>query len=113
MFVHRGPNGAVLVSFQQQIKSQWADYVVDLPAAGDHEITVQAACINDSQALEVCAGETVLATVPIPLTHGLWQETAPVRFTLPAGVQTLRVQTPPTEHKRGISLKRFELRPKG
>jgi hypothetical protein len=113
VLLHRGPDGAEQIYFQQQMKSQWAEYVVDLPAAGDYEVVLQAACINDSQALEVCAGETVLATVPIPLTHGLWQETAPVRFTLPAGVQTLRVQTPTTEHKRGISLKRFELRPKG
>jgi len=84
-----------------------------VPAAGDYEIVMQAACVNDSQALEVCAGEKVLATVAIPLTHGVWQETPPVTLSLPAGVQTLRVQTPTTEHKRGIAVKRFELRPKG
>jgi len=113
VLLHRGPDGTPQVYFQQQMMSQWADYVVDVPAAGDYEIVLQAACVNDSQALEVLAGEKLLATVPIPLTHGLWQETAPVTLSLPAGVQTLRVQTPTTEHKRGIALKRFELRPKG
>jgi len=113
VLVHRGPDGMPQVYFQQQMMSQWADYVVDVPAAGDYEIVMQAACVNDSQALEVCAGEKVLATVAIPLTHGVWQETPPVTLSLPAGVQTLRVQTPTTEHKRGIAVKRFELRPKG
>ncbi len=40
-----------------------------------------------------------------------WQETAPVELTLAKGRQTIRIQTPTTEHKRGIALRSFELRP--
>jgi hypothetical protein len=75
---------------------------------------MQAACINDEQVLEVCSGGKVIATVPIPLAFGLWQETKPVELKLDKGKQTLRIQTPVSvnaeNHKRGIALKWFELK---
>ena len=100
------------VDFQSQMKSQWADYLIDVPASGIYEITLKAAVINDEQELEICCGGKVIATVPIPLNFGIWKKTPPVELQLQKGVQTLRVQTPTTEHKRGIALKSFELRPK-
>lgn len=92
------------------MKSQWADYLIDVPAAGIYEITMQAAVINDDQELEICCGGPVIATAPIPLTFGVWKETPPVELKFPKGVQTSRVQTPTTEHKRGIALRSFELK---
>ena len=80
--------------FQQQMKEQWADYTIDVPAAGTYQITMKAACINEDQLLEVCSGDKVIATVPIPLSYGLWQETKPVELKLEKGIQTLRIQTP-------------------
>jgi hypothetical protein len=94
------------------MKSQWADYILDVPAAGTWQITLKAAVINEDQLLEVCSGSNVIATVPIPLSYGLWQETKPVELKLEKGQQTLRIQTPTTEHKRGIALKSFELKAK-
>ena len=107
--------GGKQVYFQQQMQFQWADYRVDVPAAGTYQITMKAACINTDQLLEVVSGETKLATVDIPLSFGLWQQTKPVALQLAKGAQTLRIQTPVSvaaeNHKRGIALKEFELKP--
>ena len=77
---------------------------------------MQAACINEDQVLEVNAGETHLATVPISLSFGLWQQTKPVELKLEKGLQTLRVQTPTSvaaeHHKRGIALRSFDIKAK-
>ena len=107
--------GGKQVYFQQQMQFQWADYRVEVPAAGTYQITMKAACINTDQLLEVLSGETKLATVDIPLSFGLWQQTKPVELKLDKGAQTLRIQTPVSvaaeNHKRGIALKEFELKP--
>ena len=70
------------------------------------------ACINVDQALEICSGTNVIATVPIPLSYGLWQVTPPVALELGKGVQSLRVQTTTKQHMRGIALRWFELKRK-
>ena len=62
--------------------------------------------------LEFCSGDHVIASVPIPLSYGLWQETKPVELKLEKGIRTIRIQTPTTELKRGIALRSFTLRPK-
>jgi hypothetical protein len=111
VLVHDSYAGGKQVYFQQQLKEQWADYTVDVPAAGTYVITMKAACINEDQWLEVCSGTNVLAKVQIPLNFGLWEEAKPVEINLKGGRQTIRVQTPTTEHKRGIALKWFELKP--
>jgi hypothetical protein len=112
VLLHDSVDGGKQVFFQQQMVSQWADYSVDVPESGTYEVVMKAACVNEGQDLEVCLGSVVLAKVPIVLTHGLWQETAPVELKLEKGVQMLRVQTSTTEHKRGIALRWFELKRK-
>lgn len=104
--------GGKQIYFQQQMEEQWADYTLEVPTAGNYQITMKAACINDDQLLEVCSGSTVIASVPIANTFGLWEETKPVELKLERGKQTLRVQTPVANHKRGIALKSFELKTK-
>jgi hypothetical protein len=114
VLVHDSYAGGKQVYFQQQMKEQWADYAIDVPATGTYEITMKAACVNTDQLLEVCSGARVIATVPIELSYGLWQVTKPVALKLEKGNQTLRLQTPVSvnaeNHKRGIALKKFELK---
>jgi len=112
VLVHTDPAGGRQIHFQAQMQSQWADYVVDVPTAGDYEIVMEASCVNDEQVLEVVAGGGEPVQVSIPLTYGLWGEASPAAIHLAKGVQTLRVQTPVNDPKRGISLRRFVLRPK-
>jgi hypothetical protein len=114
VLVHDSVDGGKQVYFQQQMKEQWADYTLDVPAAGNYQIVMRVACINEDQLLEVCSSGKVLATVPVPLAFGVWQETKPVELKLDKGRQTLRIQTPVSvdaeNHKRGIALKWFELK---
>ncbi|MCY3019439.1 MAG: hypothetical protein NTW87_10495 [Planctomycetota bacterium] len=112
VLVHDCATGGKQVYFQQQMKRQWADYSIDVPATGTYELTMKAACINSEQVLEVSSGDRKLAKVDIPLSYGLWTVTKPVDVKLEKGVQTVRVETPTTEHKRGIALRWFELKPK-
>jgi hypothetical protein len=116
VLVHDSYNGGKQVYFQQQMKEQWADYAIDIPATGTYQIIMKAACVNTEQLFEVCSGAQVIATVPIELSYGLWQETKPVDIKLEKGTQVLRLQTPVSvnaeNHKRGIALKWFELKPK-
>jgi len=105
--------GGKQVYFEQQMAEQWADYILDVPASGTYEIVMKAACVNDKQFLEVCSGDNVIATVPIPLKFGLWVETEPVELKLEKGVQTLRVRTTPKHLLRGITLRWFKLKRKG
>ena len=116
VLVHDCFTGGKQVYFQQQMKEQWADYTLDIPASGAYQISMKAACVNEDQLLEVCSGARVIAAVPIPLSYGLWEETQPVELKLDGGLQTIRVQTPISvnaeNHKRGIALRCFDLKPK-
>jgi hypothetical protein len=112
VLVHDSVKGGKQVYFQQQMAEQWADYPIEVPSAGIYQIVMKAACVNADQTLELVAGGELLATVPIALSHGLWQDTAPVELKLAKGLQTLRVQTPTKEHMRGIALKSFDLKAK-
>ena len=116
VLVHDSHTGGKQIYFQQQMKEQWADFTLDVPTAGNYQITMKAACINDDQLLEICSGSNVIATVSIANSLGLWEDTKPVELKLERGKQTLRVQTPVSvdaeNHKRGIALKSFELKAK-
>jgi len=116
VLVHDSFGGGKQIYFQQQMKEQWADYALDIPASGVYQIVMQTTCINEDQLLEVCSGDKLLATVIIAPTFGVWQQTAPVELTLAKGQQTLRIQTPVSvdceNHKRGIALKGFQLKAK-
>jgi hypothetical protein len=45
-----------------------------------YEITLKAAVINDAQVLDICCDGRIIATVPIPLTCGVWEQTPPVEL---------------------------------
>ena len=113
VLVHES-GGGKQVYFQQQMREQWVNYLIDVPAAGLYQITMAAACINVDQLLEIFSGETRLSVVDIPLSYGIWLDTKPVELKLKKGIQTLRVQTPKSinyeNHKRGIALRSFGLR---
>jgi len=111
--IHDCHTGGKQVHFEKQMKEQWADYILDVPASGTYEIVMKAACVNDKQFLEVCSEGNVIATVPIPLKFGLWVETEPVELKLEKGVQTLRVRTTPKHLLRGITLRWFKLKRNG
>ena len=112
VLVHDSHAGGKQIYFQQQMNEQWADYSLEVPQAGNYLISMKAACINDDQLLQICSGTSVIATVPIANTLGVWEKTKPVELKLERGKQILRVQTLVANHLRGIALKSFELNAK-
>lgn len=113
VLIHDSITGGRQIYFQQQMKKQWADYALQIPASGTYEITLTTACINADQILEVCCGTHVIATINIPCTFGEWTRTKPVMLSLESGDQTLRIQTPVSvnaeNHKRGVALREFDI----
>ena len=90
-------------------KSQF-EYEIDLPKAGQYELTAQVVTANSGQHLIVSADGTEEATMEMPFTLGEWQETEPVTLNLKEGVNTLRFwrDKPP---QKGIAIHSFRLTP--
>ncbi len=71
---------------------------------------VSRSCSGGTLPPRCCSGGEVVATAPVPLTFGVWTRTPPVELQLQKGVQTLRIQTPTAEHKRGMAVRSFQLK---
>jgi hypothetical protein len=110
VLVHDCFTGGKQVHFQPHMQNAWVDYPINVPATGIYGLTMRVAVANREQVLDITSGTTKLATVNIPNSYGVWETTAPVDLKLSRGVQTLRVSTP---FQRGVTLRWFELKPKG
>jgi hypothetical protein len=86
----------------------WMEYTITVPAAGTYKANFRIATPNDGAQFQVknTAG-TVLATVNVPNTgtYQTWQTTS-TTLTLPAGVQTIRLQS---TTQSGWNINWFEL----
>jgi len=104
------PEGSKQVYFAQQMNYCWTEYDVDVPAAGEYEVKMKAASINDDQTLLVGCGTNKETTIWIPMSYGLWQESKPEKIKLGQGLQKIKVSAP---NQRGVALKWIEFKPKG
>ena len=78
--------------------NDWMDYTINVATAGTHTLWLRVATPYTGQTLQVKnSGGTVLATVNLPQTGG-WQTwaTAVSQLNLPAGTQTIRIQSTST-----------------
>ena len=85
--------GGLIVGWIEQ--GDWMDYSYNAPAAGSYTVNLRiASAVSGAQFQIKNAGGTVLATVYVPNTGG-WQtwQTISTTITLPAGTQTLRLQS--------------------
>jgi hypothetical protein len=110
LFVFDSWTGGKQIYFQRNMKTNWVEYSIDVPAAGTYALEVMLAAANRDQVLEVSCGEEKLGTVAIPGTTGLWKKMQAVDVKLNKGPQTLRITSPAMQ--RGISIRWFELTPK-
>ncbi|MEI6674104.1 MAG: hypothetical protein WCO57_02895 [Verrucomicrobiota bacterium] len=110
VFVFDSWTGGKQLYFQRNMKTNWAEYLIDVPLAGTYSLEVMLAAANRDQVLEVSCGQEKLATVAIPGTTGLWKKMQAVDIKLNKGPQTLRLTSPALQ--RGISIRWFELTPK-
>jgi hypothetical protein len=92
------------------MKTTWAEYSIDVPAAGTYGMTMMIAVANRDQKLDISSGGQALATIKLPSAEGLWRMTDEVSFKLDKGVQTLRITSGAMQ--RGIAIRWFELKAK-
>lgn len=101
--------GGKQVNFQAWVENGFVEYVLDVPTAGMHNVTIHVAAPNDDQVLQVASGNNEPATIDVPNTTGLWGTTEAVAIKLEEGEQTLRLSAP---SQRGVAVHSLELRPK-
>jgi hypothetical protein len=96
------------IYFQSNMKSAWVDYPVEVPDTGSYVLTMTTAAANLDQILDVSCGDAKLATVDVPMSHGLWAPTKGAVVQLEKGLQEIRISAP---FQRGVALKSLELKP--
>jgi len=106
--IHNSHTEGKQIYFQSNMKSAWVTYGIDIPASGSYVLTMTTAAVNLDQKLDVSCGDAKLATVDVPLSHGLWTSTKSVEVKLDQGIQVLKISAP---FQRGVALKSLELKP--
>jgi hypothetical protein len=101
--------GGKQLNLQKNMKTCWVDYPVEVPVSGNYDFVARVAVVNLEQILDVGIGETKLATLNIPNTHGVWVTTDPVEMKLEKGTRTLRISAP---MQRGVAIRWLELKSK-
>ncbi|MFL5741581.1 MAG: carbohydrate-binding protein [Flavisolibacter sp.] len=77
-----------------QDAGDWMDYSVNIPLPGTYTVHFRVASLNTSAAFQLKKDSTVLTTLNVPVTGGSQTfQTISAQVTLPAGQQTLRIQT--------------------
>jgi hypothetical protein len=84
-------------------------YRVEVPAAGEYELTAQAATVSPNLEVLVRINRDEPAPFAMPYTKGFWEASKPMRVKLSEGRNTISVtaRTP----NRGVSLKNWHLKP--
>ncbi len=84
-------------------------YRVEVPAAGEYELTAEAATVSPNLQMLVRINRDEPIPFNMPYTHGIWKPSKPIRVKLEEGRNTISVtaRTP----NRGVSLKSWTLRP--
>jgi hypothetical protein len=84
-------------------------YRVEVPAAGEYELTAQLATVSFKQDIIFRMNREDPVTHPIPYTQGMWGEMQPLRVKLDEGKNTISVTARATN--RGVTFKSFQLKP--
>ncbi|MEZ5301996.1 MAG: SUMF1/EgtB/PvdO family nonheme iron enzyme [Verrucomicrobiales bacterium] len=86
------------------------DYQVEVPRAGDYQLTAEVVTANYDQRINVAANGGEMAVIGLPFTEGSWGASAPVTLALKQGVNVLRFErdNPP---QYGVAVRAFTLKP--
>ena len=84
-------------------------YRVELPVAGEYELTCQAATVSPNLEVLVRVNREEPAPFAMPYTKGMWAMSEPIRLKLDEGRNVISVtaRTP----NRGVSIKNWQLKP--
>jgi hypothetical protein len=84
-------------------------YRIEVPAAGDYELSAQVATVSNKQEILVRINRDDPAPFGLPYTKGMWQETAPLKVSLSEGRNMISITA--RAPNRGLSIKQFQLKP--
>jgi hypothetical protein len=84
-------------------------YRLELPAAGEYELSAQVATVSAKQEMLVRINHNEPAPFGLPYTKGTWQATEPMKVSLEEGRNTISVTA--RAPNRGVSIKQFQLKP--
>jgi hypothetical protein len=84
-------------------------YRVDVPAAGEYELTAEAATVSPNLRMLVRINRDEPQPFDMPYTHGMWKTSEAVKVKLEEGRNTISftARTP----NRGVSIKNWTLKP--
>jgi len=84
-------------------------YRIELPAAGEYELTAEAATVSPNLQMQVRINRDEPMDFDMPYTHGMWKPSNAVKIKLDEGRNTISVtaRTP----NRGVSIKSWTLKP--
>lgn len=84
-------------------------YRIELPAAGEYELTCQAATVSPNLEVLVRVNREEPGPFAMPYTKGMWETSKPIRLKLDEGRNVISVtaRTP----NRGVSIKNWQLKP--
>jgi hypothetical protein len=84
-------------------------YRVEVPAAGEYELSAQVATVSPNVEVLVRINREDPTPFAIPYTKGLWGPTEPIRVKLDEGRNTISVTA--RNPNRGVSIKHWQLKP--
>ena len=88
------------------------EYAVDVPKAGNYELSVKTVTVNYNQQIFVGTNGSKgnAKTITLPFTCGKWKTSAPVVLSLDKGKNTIKLwrSNPP---QKGVAVKSFSLKP--
>ena len=84
-------------------------YRVEVPAAGEYELTAQAATVSPNLEVLVRVNREEPVPFAMPYTKGMWESSQGIKLKLEEGSNTISItaRTP----NRGVSLKQWQLKP--
>lgn len=104
--------GGKQLHFSRNADKQAFEYTIDAPAAGKYALTAKVVTPSWKQHLVIAVnGSETTASLELPHTVGMWQETSPVEITLNQGKNTLRFSRHTDGYAKGFSIKDFTLTP--
>ncbi|MFK7911304.1 MAG: hypothetical protein AB8F34_11990 [Akkermansiaceae bacterium] len=100
--LHFGRNGG----------GQTFEYAIDTPAAGKYKLTAKVVTPSWKQHLVIALnGKPNTASIELPHTIGMWEDTRPVELNLSKGKNTLTFSHKTDGYAKGFSIKEFTLTP--
>jgi hypothetical protein len=104
--------GGKQLIFDRGAGNQTFEYIIDAPAAGKYALTAKVVTPSWQQHLVITVnGSENAASIELPHTVGMWEDTKAVEIALNKGKNTLKFSRKSDGNAKGFSIKDFTLVP--